>query len=183
MDKGTTWIDLSKGKNIEQTIDLFNKRRGIFRLLANFDGSNGAPAELVYSVLPPNTHLNEMYEAGFLGTDTNLRPDTLQILKRANFNWALSKFTARWSAAEPQKGHFVFNDEAVENARKAGVTLVLQICWTNTPDLKWAAEERSQKGRGRQGLCSNVGRAGEERSSSRTSANSHTESSTTTRGR
>jgi hypothetical protein len=153
VDKGTAWIDLSKHKNIEQTIDLFNKRRGIFRLLASVDGTNSAPAELVYSVLPPNTHLNEMYKAGFLGTDTNLKHDTLQILKRANFNWAMSKFIARWNAAEPEKGHFVFNDEAVDNAHKAGVALVLQICWTNTPALSWALKNDPKKGEAGKGAA------------------------------
>ncbi len=155
VDKGSASVDLAKGKNIEQSIDLFNKKRGIFRLLASVEGSNSGPAELVYSVLPPNEHLNQMYEAGFLGTDTNLRPDTLAILKRANFNWALSKFIARWNLAEPEQGKFVFHDEEVENARKAGVSLVLQICWTNQQDLNWALKNTPNVGERAKGHSEN----------------------------
>ena len=57
VDKGSIPVDLSRGKNIEQTIQPFTKKRGVFRILASVKGSNSAPAELVYSVLPPNQHL------------------------------------------------------------------------------------------------------------------------------
>lgn len=146
VDKAAIPVDLSKGKHIEQSIELFNKKRGVFRILASIEGSSAGPAEWVYSVLPPNQHLNEMYEAGFLGTDSNLKPDALKILKRANFNWALSKFIARWNLAEPQKGQFRFFDDQVENARQAGVALVLQLGWNKGPGMEWALKNDPKGG-------------------------------------
>ncbi|HNQ35558.1 MAG TPA: endo-1,4-beta-xylanase [bacterium] len=134
VEKGTLQADLAKGgKNLEIEMAPYIKRRGIFRLLAWVDegnGRNGQPVEMTYSVLPPNKHLNEPFEGGLLGTDVSaLRYDQLQVLKRANFNWILSKKVVLWDRAEPTKGDFRFYDEEIEAARKAGVVLVGQLLW------------------------------------------------------
>jgi hypothetical protein len=149
VDKGTIKLELNSQKNVEKSIGLFNKRRGIFRLLANIEGQD-EPAELVYSVLPPNKHLDEKYEAGFLGTDTLFRADLLAILKRANFNWVMSKTICRWINSEPEKGKFVFRDDEIETAEKAKMNVMLQILWT-PPSPQWAlvnTPRASERGKG-----------------------------------
>jgi hypothetical protein len=47
---------------------------------------------------------------------------------------------------EPEKGQFRFRDEDVENARQAGITLVLQLCWGYTHEMQWAVKNSPKGG-------------------------------------
>jgi Carbohydrate binding domain len=112
---------------------LFAGQRGIFRVLLSVGQTT---SELTYSVLPPNSHLDSDYPQGTLGVDTHFDPAHLAILKRANFNWAISKFLGRWPLVEPKEGRFKFDDEGVAAARRAKMLLVIQPL-----NIDWAAQD------------------------------------------
>jgi hypothetical protein len=115
-------------------LKLFAERRGLFRILLTL---GSCTSEMTYSVLPPNTHLDSYYPQGSLGVDTVFSdPQHLAILKRANFNWAISKFLARWFVVEPQEGRFKFDDEAVAAARRVKMELLLQ-----PGNIEWGAQD------------------------------------------
>ncbi|MBA3312573.1 MAG: cellulase family glycosylhydrolase [Planctomycetaceae bacterium] len=83
---------------------------------------------MVYSVVPPNLHLNSKYPEGTLGTDAHLHdPKALAILKRANFNWVLEKQIVRWSTVEPEQDQYQFFDKLIKNADDANILLMLQM--------------------------------------------------------
>ena len=122
VDKGDAKIALAD-RSGRSTLSLYAGKRGIFRLLLTAGDST---SEMVYSVLPPNPHLTSKYLEGTLGVDTYFDTKQLAVLKRANFNWVISKFMARWYLVEPEKGRFVFDDQALQNADKAGMMVLLQ---------------------------------------------------------
>jgi len=121
--------------------DLYAGKRGLFRTTFTL---GEALSELVYSVLPANPHLKEKYPAGTLGTDIGgAVPYHLDILKRANFNWAISKTLGRWYVVEPEPGKYVFNDEAIQAIDQANILLLIQplnIGWGIQPWLKEYAQ-------------------------------------------
>lgn len=129
----TTVIDLDASGLGSIKLDLDTRRRGLFRL----DITSGqSRSQMVYSCLPPNEHLNEVYEAGSLGADVLFNPRHLEILKRANFNWAITKFVGRWYMVEPQQGKFQFDDAAVAAARTHKMAVLIQLL---NPD--WGAQD------------------------------------------
>jgi len=135
VDKKVVKINLDEGKNISFPLTLYSKRRGIFRLLVKSAGDE-RPAELVYSVLPRPRHLNEIFEGGLLGTDTHFTQENLAILKRANFNWVITKFYGRWGRVEPEKGKFRWAyDENIKAATDAKMCILLQLLFG---EAKWA---------------------------------------------
>lgn len=135
VDRGEKKLTLDPGNRVER-LALFHARRGIFRAEFSIEGG-GAPAELVYSVLPPNAAGNRPNPAGSLGTDAPFGSETiLHILKRARFDWLLTKHYGRWYVAEPEKGKFHFFDREMENASRAGFSVVIQ---TLNPD--WGTQE------------------------------------------
>jgi serine/threonine protein kinase len=115
------------------TLSLYAERRGIFRVLLTLGAST---SEMTYSVLPPNPHLESDYPQGSLGVDSVfVDPAHLAILKRANFNWVISKFLGRWFTVEPEEGRFSFDDDAVAAARRAKMTLLIQ-----PGNIEWGAQ-------------------------------------------
>lgn len=136
-EKGTRSIDLGGRENVDLPLDLYQARRGIFR--AVFRCGKAEEAEFVYAVLPPNAHLNEFYPAGTLGADTGAPAEGLRILKRANFNWIMSKSAVRWYAVEPQRGQYRFDDTLVKDAQAEKLMVMLQFLnpdWGVQPWLK-----------------------------------------------
>jgi hypothetical protein len=100
--------------------------RGIFR--ATFTADKGAPGQIVYSVLPPSASLDKPVPNGTVGMDCHFdNIKALKIYKRANFHWLHTKFQARWSLVEPEKGKFRFKDDEIRNAHAMGFSLVLQL--------------------------------------------------------
>ena len=135
VDHGEKKLTLDPGNHAER-LPLFHARRGIFHAEFSIEGG-GPPAELVYSVLPPNAAGNQPNPAGTLGTDAPCENEgILRILKRARFDWLLTKSYGRWYVAEPEKGKFHFFDREMENARHAGFSVVIQ---TLNPD--WGTQE------------------------------------------
>jgi hypothetical protein len=132
---GRVSVPLS-GRSGKRSLPLFNRRKGIYRLLLS---AGPSVSELTYSVLAPNTHLGVKYPQGTLGVDTNAGEKHLAILKRANFNWVNSKFLGRWYLVEPEKGRFVFNDDAVAAFDRSNMMLMIQalnVDWGAQPWLK-----------------------------------------------
>ena len=115
--------------------NLYAGKRGLFRTTFTL---GEALSELVYSVLPANPHLNEKYPAGTLGVDMGFTPYHLDILKRANFNWVISKSLARWYRVEPEaQGKYLFFDEAVRNADRANMMILLQTLSQGRETIPW----------------------------------------------
>ena len=86
MDLGERRLTLDPGNRAER-LPLFRTRRGIFHAEFSVEGG-GAPAELVYAVLPANVAGNRPNPAGTLGTDAPFENEViLRILKRARFDW------------------------------------------------------------------------------------------------
>jgi hypothetical protein len=109
-------------------------RSGIFR--ATFT-TGDSTAEMIYSVLPANTHLNELFPAGTLGVDTYFDDKQLAILKRANFNWVISKFLARWYIVEREQGKYEFDDAQIAAADRAKMSVLLQPLNLDWGMQKW----------------------------------------------
>ncbi len=123
--EGTREITLS-GKNHRENFALNTSARGIFR--ASFQADKSAPAEFVYSVLPPSASLDKRVPQGTVGMDSHFdNVKALKIFKRANIHWLHSKFLARWAKVEPEKGKFKFQDDVVRTAHEMGFSLILQI--------------------------------------------------------
>ena len=135
VDKGTREIDLGGKENVDVPFEVYKAQRGIFR--AVFRCAPEAESEIVYSVLTPNKHLNEMYPAGSLGVDTGVGPEGLRILKRANFSWIMSKHVVRWYVAEPERGKYVFDDTLCRNAGEAKLAVMLQLLNPDWGAQKW----------------------------------------------
>lgn len=121
--RGEKNIVLAGKKNETLSLPLYSARRGIYRLVLS---TMDSVSEMVYSVLPPNLHLNEFYEEGTLGCEAACGPYHLEVLKRANFNWVMSKAIARWVPNEPMKGKFTFDNESVQAAKAAKMMILLQ---------------------------------------------------------
>ena len=138
VDRGARKLTLDPGNHAER-LPLFHERRGIFHAEFSIEGG-GAPAELVYSVLPANAAGNSPNPAGTLGTDAPCENEgILRILKRARFDWLLTKNYGRWYVAEPEKGKFQFFDREMENAKRAGFSVVIQTLnpqWGTQPWLQ-----------------------------------------------
>jgi len=111
----------------------FQSRRGVYRLTFRLGES---ASEMVYSVMPPNRHLDRPYPDGTLGTDTHFDPTNLAILKRANFNWILSKKIGRWYVVEPERGEYHFEDKAMAAVRENHLSLVIQFL-----NPSWGAQD------------------------------------------
>ena len=99
------------------------EKTGIFRAVFSAGGSR---SEFIYSVLPANPHLEAFFPEGTLGVDTFFGDKQLTILKRANFNWAISKMLARWYLVEKEQGKFVFDDASLASAGRAKMNVLLQ---------------------------------------------------------
>ncbi len=124
VDQGRRVVDL-RGEDTRVSLPLFDKDKGIFRIL--FKAGN-SQAEMVYSVVPPNPHLNSKYPEATLGTDAHLHdPKALAILKRANFNWVLEKQIARWYMVEGEQDQYQFDDQSIRNADDARMMVMLQL--------------------------------------------------------
>ncbi len=115
------------------TLSLPAKKRGIFRVLFSLGDST---SEMTYSVLPANGHLNTKYPQGSLGVDTHFGEKQLAILKRANFNWVMSKFLGRWYLVERERGKYQFDDESIARAEKAKMMVLLQPL-----NIDWGMQE------------------------------------------
>jgi hypothetical protein len=119
-------VNLNGQRNVEVPLSLPASSQGDYRMVFRIAGSNN-PAEIVYSVIPPNPSLNNKYAQGTLGTDASFDPAALAILKRANYNWVMSKFDARWYLVEPTQDQFVWNDQDMINADNAKMNIMLQF--------------------------------------------------------
>ncbi len=108
-------------------------RRGIFRMLAWTREDAAGPDELSFSILPPNRHLNILYEPGRMGTDTGSDPNALAILKRANCNWVISKGIGRMEGVMPEPGKYRWSDEALQNVLDAKIMMLGQVFVNNAP--------------------------------------------------
>jgi hypothetical protein len=86
--------------------------------------------------LPPNVHLNTFYPEGTLGVDAPFNEKQLAILKRANFNWIISKHLARWYLIEKEEGKYVFDDDAIAQASRAKMNVLLQPL-----NIDWGMQE------------------------------------------
>jgi len=133
VDQGKKQLDLTSNHG-EFLLPLKTEKKGIFRLLVS-QGEN--TTEMVYSVLPANQHLEKPYLEGTLGVDTGFDGKTLQILKRANFNWVITKSLGRWYNIEPEKGRYVFDEESLKNAQKANVSVLVQFLNPDWGAQKW----------------------------------------------
>jgi len=118
----------------EYLLPLKTDRRGIFRLLLS---QGETKTEMIYSVLPANQHLDQFFPEGTLGVDTIFDPKTLTILKRANFNWLITKSLGRWYCLEPERGHYVFDEESLKKARQANFSVLLQFLNPDWGAQKW----------------------------------------------
>jgi len=125
VDKQTRAVEFGRRTNVDFPLDLYKARRGIFR--ATFRCGKGPETEMVYAVLPPNPHLNVLYPDGTLGADTGAPAEGLRILKRANFNWIMSKSVVRWYAVEPERGQYQFDDSLVKDAHGEKLMVMLQF--------------------------------------------------------
>ena len=128
VDQGEVKVPV-EGRRGATRLPVFAERRGIFR--TQF-AAGDSESEMVYSVLPPNPNLNRPAPAGTLGADASFDPFHLTILKRANFNWVLSKTLGRWNNVEPERGTMLFRDAELAEAEKAGVSVAGQILKTYT---------------------------------------------------
>jgi hypothetical protein len=124
--------EVAAGRAEKGRLTLYSGKKGIYRLLLS---AGQSVSELTYSILPPNTHLHSKYPQGTLGVDTNAGEKHLAILKRANFNWANSKFIGRWYLAEPQKGSFAFDDDSVARFERNHLMLMVQPL-----NIDWGAQ-------------------------------------------
>jgi hypothetical protein len=96
-----------------------------------------AAAEFLYSVVPRNRHLNQKYPQGTLGTDSGFVPENLAILKRANFNWLITKFLGRWYVVEPERDRYQFNDAAIAATDSNHLSVVIQFLNPSWGIQKW----------------------------------------------
>lgn len=133
IDKQMVTLKLFEGQGSIK-IKPFQHSRGIFRIHFAFDKSS---ADMVYSVLPPNQHLGREYPDGTLGADSGFVAENLAILKRANFNWIITKSLGRWYAVEPEQGQFQFQDDAIDAARKNHLSTVIQFLNPSWGIQKW----------------------------------------------
>lgn len=122
MERGIKTVTID-GKMGKLRMPVYAGKRGLFRATFNLDGSS---SELVYSVVPANTHLNSLYPQGSLGVDTSFGEDELAILKRANFSWVISKMLGRWSLDEAEKGQYQFDNTAMSSANRAKMMVMIQ---------------------------------------------------------
>lgn len=135
VDEGTRTIDLGGQVNADARFDLYKAKRGLYR--AAFRWGKGQGSEIVYSVLPPSKHLKEIYPEGTLGMDVAVGRDNLRILKRANVNWIMSKFAARWCLVDPQRGNYVFDDTLVKDAQAEKMMVMLQVFNPDWGTMPW----------------------------------------------
>lgn len=122
VEKGELRVPVASQRG-KLAVTLPAKKTGLFRVLWTAGEST---AEMIYSVVPANSHLTSKYSEGTLGVDTVFEPKQLAILKRANFNWVMSKSLARWPRVEREAGRFEFNDEALAAAERAHLMVMLQ---------------------------------------------------------
>ncbi|MCM8769808.1 MAG: cellulase family glycosylhydrolase, partial [Candidatus Omnitrophica bacterium] len=132
-DQGQKEVNLTSSHQ-EIFLPIKTEKRGIFRLLVVSEESQ---SELIYSVLPGNQHLHKPYPEGTLGVDTGFDLKTLQVLKRANFNWLITKSLGRWYNLEPEKGRYVFDEESLKNAQKAAMSVLIQFLNPDWGAQKW----------------------------------------------
>lgn len=120
--KGVKQVPIA-GNSGRLALSLPARKKGIYRVILS---SGESISEMVYSIVPANTHLASKYPAGTLGVDTHFEAKQLAILKRANFNWVNSKFLARWFLVEKEEGKYGFDDRAIANADRAKMEVLLQ---------------------------------------------------------
>jgi hypothetical protein len=82
-------------------------------------------------------HLDREYAEGTLGVDVHFEDKPLAILKRANFNWVMSKFAARWYLVEREEGKFTFDDAGIARAKRAKMMVMLQALNPEWGRQKW----------------------------------------------
>ncbi len=136
IERGQKLVPLASGHG-RLAVTLPAQKQGIFRVLWSAGEST---SEMVYSVVPSNPHLATKYPEGTLGVDTVFDEKPLSILKRANFNWVISKSLARWTRNERERGTFEFDDEAIATAERARMTVLLQplnLEWDVKGNQKW----------------------------------------------
>jgi hypothetical protein len=122
IDRGQKQVPIASGHG-RLAMTLPAQRKGIFRVLWSAGEST---SEMIYSVVPANPHLTTKYSEGTLGVDTVFDEKQLTILKRANFNWVMSKSLARWARTEQERGKFDFDDAAIATAERVGMKVMLQ---------------------------------------------------------
>jgi len=125
-------IALKGETHLRRTIEL-PKLRGVFRLLVTGEADKTSVEELVYSVLPPNSHLHEFWAAGHTGSDTGFDARSLAVLKRANCNWMIHKTIGRMEHVQPRLGEFRWMDAEVQRAVEAKMMILGQVFINDAP--------------------------------------------------
>lgn len=142
MEKGTKTVTID-GKLGKVPVPVYAAKRGLFRATFTLDRSTN---EMVYSVLPVNTHLKSFYPQGSLGVDSSFGAEGLAILKRANFNWVISKMLGRWNAHEIEKGQYQFDEAAAPAADHAKISVMVQPCLTMAGRPQWLKDLAKPRG-------------------------------------
>lgn len=142
VDRGTKTVAI-EGNRGKLRVPVYAAKRGLFRATFKLDDST---SEFVYSVIPANRHLDDFYPQGSLGVDSGFKPDQLAILKRANFNWVITKMLGRWNEVEPEEGQYRFDPAAIQAADQAKMTVLIQLLRSPTSPPTWIKPYVKPKG-------------------------------------
>jgi hypothetical protein len=108
----------------EQLVEVPTRLFGTFRIEASHEGSEGALAEQIYSVLPSLPSPGDRRDSYF-GGHVDLTPYNLEIARKAGFRWLRMwpPLATTWIAAEPTPGTWNFQADAIKRAYGQGFNI------------------------------------------------------------